>query len=421
MLSVCRLQERKPATAVQEAQRRPYRFVLLGLVLLVQGSFALSFMSAPPLFTMIMEDYGLARATASLMVGLPVLMMGLLSLPFSLLASRVGLKQTYAAGAFLVATGILIPFASSFPMLLALRVLLGLGMAVVAPLGWPILMPWFQPRTYPLISTVTAVWASLSVTLAMFVSVPLADAVGWQNAMGLFAAVALLAAVAWLVLGRVTPTPASSRATSIRETLAMARQRNTLVLGLGLAGAFSFYTAMTSWLPTYYFEVRGMTQEAAGRLTGLLPFVGMAGTIAGGVLASVVGRRRPFLIVLGVGMSAAGLGAFLTEAPLLYLSVVVMGFFSWMYQPSAFTLPMELPGMTPQKLGVMLATALGIGNLATFFSPLLVGAIADASGSYVPGLAVVSGLAVLLSLAGYLLPETGPKGKSRSVPAKAVS
>jgi len=286
------------------------------------------------------------------------------------------------------------------------------------PLTPAVVMAWFHSERFPLINTMTTVWQSLAVAVAMFITVPLAAALGWENALAVYGGVSMAVAVAWLFLGRVPAMPATTRVPPLREVLSLARQRNTIILGLGFAGSFSFYTSMSSWLPTFFSEVKGMSEEQAGFVTGLLPFIGILGTILGGVLAARIGKRRPFLIVAGVVMMASGLGSFLVGPPLLYLVVAAMGFVSWLYLVSAFTLPMELPGMTPQGLGVVMATSLSVGNLANFASPLMVGALTDATGSYIPGFTVLSVMALSISVAGYLLPETGPK--ARAVAAQAI-
>jgi len=72
---------------------------------------------------------------------------------------------------------------------------------------------------------------------------------------------------------------------------------------------------------------------------------------------------------------------------------------------------MELPRMSPQAAAVMFATALAVGNLAGFTGPLIVGFLADISGSYLPGLIVCSVLSWSLFVGGILLPETGPNSK----------
>jgi hypothetical protein len=52
------------------------------------------------------------------------------------------------------------------------------------------------------------------------------------------------------------------------------------------------------------------------------------------------------------------------------------------------------------------------GNLGNFVSPLVVGYLADVTGSYLPGFMVFSALSLSLLAAGLLLPETGPKART---------
>ena len=56
---------------------------------------------------------------------------------------------------------------------------------------------------------------------------------------------------------------------------------------------------------------------------------------------------------------------------------------------------------------MIFATLVTIGGVATFIAPLAVGAIADVSGSFLPGLALFATLAWSLGIVGFLLPETG--------------
>jgi MFS family permease len=72
---------------------------------------------------------------------------------------------------------------------------------------------------------------------------------------------------------------------------------------------------------------------------------------------------------------------------------------------------MELPGMTPEKMGTALAFVWSVAYAGAFVSPFLGGAIAGALGLKV---VMLSSLFFLLMqvVAFYLLPETGP-GRAR--------
>jgi nitrate/nitrite transporter NarK len=71
---------------------------------------------------------------------------------------------------------------------------------------------------------------------------------------------------------------------------------------------------------------------------------------------------------------------------------------------------MELPGMTPQRVAIAwgwITTAAGTG---TFIAPLGVGALRDATGSFLPGFLLFAGLGWFLFVAGFFLPETRRRG-----------
>ena len=53
--------------------RIPYRFVIVGLILLAHLSVGLNFFGVSPLLPLIIEEYGITRATAGLLIALPLL------------------------------------------------------------------------------------------------------------------------------------------------------------------------------------------------------------------------------------------------------------------------------------------------------------------------------------------------------------
>ena len=68
-------------------------------------------------------------------------------------------------------------------------------------------------------------------------------------------------------------------------------------------------------------------------------------------------------LMLGLG----GLGSFLLDnAILTYGSVVLAGFGTWLYMPAFFVMPMELPGMTPQKVAIAWGWLISASGVAAF-------------------------------------------------------
>ncbi len=358
---------------------------------------------------LIIDDFGVSRATASLLIALALLVHSFFGLPGGILAVRFGLKRMYFLSWLMVAVPVLSALAPDFWTLLMLRLVYGVGFGAIIPATGPLLMQWFRPREVTIMNGLDMAALSLGVALSVFVAAPLADAVGWQNTLSVFGGLALFGAVAWAVLGRVAPgAPATDAGISLTEVWSVLRNRTILLLVAADGLVFMNYTALTSWLPAFYNEIRGMSLTQAGFVTGLLPFVGVFAVLVGGFLPLRFASKRPFFIVPGILLGLGGLGSFLVDNTLgIYVSVILLGIGSWSYAPTLLSLPMGLPGMTPQKVAVVWGTFVTVSGLGMFVSPIVVGVIRDVSGSFVPGFMIFAVGAWFMVIAGVIMPKNG--------------
>ena len=74
--------------------------------------------------------------------------------------------------------------------------------------------------------------------------------------------------------------------------------------------------------------------------------------------------------------------------------------------------------MTPDRVAVVWGSLLTFTGFAMFVSPILVGALRDLTGSFIPGLAICAAAAWTLLLAGVLLPRNISDTPSRTTPAQ---
>ena len=104
----------------------------------------------------------------------------------------------------------------------------------------------------------------------------------------------------------------------------------------------------------------------------------------------------------------AGFGTSLLGGTIwVYPALVLVGVGYWLSLPAFMTLAMELPGISPEEVSVIIAVIMTVGGILTCLAPLVVGASADLLGTYIPGFAIFAVLAWSLGVAGLLLPETG--------------
>lgn len=391
-----------------EARVKPrYRFVIAALILAAHLSIGLNFFSVTPLLPLVIDDYEVSRASASLLIALPTVVKALTGLPGSLIINRFGLNRSFTISWFLVGMLALSPLATTFPAMILLRLLYGLGAGLMMTASASLIMQWFPTNKAPIINTLLLVVVSLGVAASISLAVPLSNSMSWEAVLGLFGVIGLLGAIAWTLLGKTgSTTQEASSLFTLRDVWQVFRNRTIFLLVVGDALVFIQYAALTSWLPSFLHEFRGVSLEQAGYITGLLPAIGVVAVLIGGFLSLRVKARRPFFIIPGLIVGLGGFGSFLlTDLNAIYLSVIMIGVGTWIYQPVLLTLPMQLPWMTPRKITVVWGASLTIAGLGMFLSPIVVGASRDLFQTFVPGFSIWAILAWALVFTGLYLPR----------------
>ena len=374
----------------------------------------LNLFAVSPLLPLAIDDYGISRAQAGMLISLPMLVGALLGIPGGMLAARIGLKRAYMLSWLSMSLLALSAITPSFPAMLLLRLFYGVGLALMVSASGPLVMQWFRRREILIINALNTAILSLGVAISVAGAVPLAQWLDWKTALTLFSGVGVIGAILWPLAPKAPPSALSESprqagntrrgGISLREVLTVLRGRAVALLVAADAGIFIQYTALTGWLPTFYHEARGLSPSEAGFLTSILPFVGIFAVIAGGALPMRFSYRS-ILLLSGVLAIAGGLGSFLlTPAPAIYLSVIALGIGSWLYVPTLLTIPIRLPGATPERVAVIWGSFMTFSGIGMFIAPIMVGAIRDAAGSYLTGFLICAAASWALLISGILLP-----------------
>ena len=387
------------------------------MLISAQLSIGINVLAPAPLFPFIMEEYGLDRGSVSILVALMALVLAVGNVPSGFMASRFGVYRTFAVGSFLMSAGMLAPFMSDFVGQIAWRVVMGLGVGIVIPLVGGISSEWFGRRELPIVNGTHWMGQTSGMAISMFVAVPVANLLGWEVALFGFGLVALIGTVFWLIFGKDGDTQGRPAETNERPNLSgVLKEKTTLLIAMAFVGPFLTYLSLNAWLPTYYNEVFGLDLSKAGMIIGLAPLVGMLASPVAGMWSGKLGLRRPFLIGAGLLFIVSSFGSFLIHNEfLIFISVIGLGVSQWVFIPIIFNVATELPGKTAAEVAVILSAGLAVGNLLSFFGPLLVGVTTDAFGSYLPSLSVLAVLPVIMLLSGFMLPETGPRAANKSI------
>ena len=396
---------------------------MAGMTLAAHLAAGLNLFALSPLLPLAIEDYGISHWQAGQLVSLPMLVGAAIGIPGGKLIARIGVKWAYMWAWVALALLALAPIVPNFYVLLVLRLTYGVGLALMVVSTGPLVMQWFRPKEMLVINSLNTAILSAGISASIAGAVPLADVLGWKMTLTVFSSVGILGMLLWPLAPRDRDNGQERIGISVREVISVLRGRAVALLVAADMGIFIQYTALTTWLPAFYEEARGISLEQAGYITSILPFVGIFAVLSGGavpllfetfrsrlsafgVVGELVFSYRGILVSSGMLAILGGLGAFLFGSQLgIFASVVVLGIGSWFYVPALLTIPMRLSGATPERVAAVWGSYMTFSGLGMFIFPILVGLLYDTSGSYYPGFIICAVASWALLIAGILLPK----------------
>ncbi len=378
------------------APRSVFRLALLWLA---GADLRLTILALPPLLPLIHRDLRLDETAIAALTGLPVLLLGIMAIPGSLLIVRIGARRALIAGLLLIATSsALRGFGPSAAMLFSMTLLMGAGVAVIQPALPSLVSAWFRDEA----GRATAVYANgllISEVLSSSLTIPLVlPLVGgsWPLSFAFWAIpVYLTAALIALATPHVPRGTAARRAHWWPDW----HDRRTWQIGLLSGGAGTMYFGANAFVPDYL--------EAIGRsdlIQTCLSFLN-AGQLPASVLMMFAARRlsgrKAPLIVVSL-LSFVGVAGILvpTEATMA-LGAGIIGFGAAYFLIWSLALPPLLAA--PEDVHRLSAGVFTLGYTASFVVPLLGGLAWDVTHNPAVAFAPVGfGAATVLLMAATL-------------------
>jgi sugar phosphate permease len=302
--------------------------------------------------------------------------------------SMTVLSLAAVAGAIVFAVG------QSAAVLVAGRVLMGIGMACNLMGTLKLITLWFSPRYF---ATLSALVVSMGTIGNLFAATPLvmmAQAIGWRSSFGVIAAVNLLLTVLFYTVVRDRPTAlpghevppaASTRLSEIARTLGrLFKEKDYWIISLGTFSRYGVLAAVQAlWAGPFLIGALGVPAVSAGNLLLLLSIGIAVGSPVSGWLSDTVFRNRKWVIVAGLLAMGSILIFFTRLTPETSISVLGVLFFSFgffgssggiMYAHIKEQMPPENAGaaMTGINFFTMVGVAAfmqGMGSLMHYLHP----------------------------------------------------
>lgn len=263
-----------------------------------------------------------------------------MQIPCGFFFDRFGPRRT-VTGMLVVATcgGIIFTLATSWPMLLGGRALMGAGFGVMLIGSMVVISRWFPPDRF---STITAFVMTIGLLGNLAATTPLAwasQSLGWRLA---FAAVVAFIAIAtlavWLIVRDAPPGhPFLDRATEtpqqmLRGLLEVWRERRLHpILAMNFCNYACTFTVQGLWGGPYLREVHGLTPIAAGNVLLAAVVTYQVGMMAFGPLDRMLDTRKWIAVGGSVAIIALLAVLALIPQPPLWVpigAILGIGFFS---------------------------------------------------------------------------------------------
>lgn len=394
-----------PSSASSANARTAWGFVLI--VLMGGVVAALHVGKVPPALPRLQADFGLGLVPAGFIVSTFNVLGMTLGLMTGVLADRLGRRRLVLAGLGCLAIGgALGASATGFALLLASRVLEGLGFMAVAVASPALMLAGTAARDRALALSLWSMFMPAGMALALAASPLLLDALHWRGLWWIIVAVALTMIPLWARATRgleLHAPPAGPPWRVIGETLA----RPALLMMALTFGAYAFqWIAVMVWLPTFLPGALGVGAGQAALLTALVVLMNVPGNLAGGWLLKQGMRASRVIVVASVLMAVCAGGLFTDLAPvpdLVRFALVLCFSFVGGLIPAALFATVPAEAHSPRHMAAANGLLMQGSNIGQFMGPPLVAAaVTAAGGAWSGALAPVLIAAVLCLIAGVL-------------------
>jgi MFS family permease len=358
----------------------------------------------------IIAYFGISKGQAGLLTTVTLVVSALGGVLAGILADRIGRVRTLqvTVATYTVFT-VLCGFAPNFETLLGFRALQGLGFggewAAGAILVAEYALPRYRGRTVAFVQSAWAVGWGLAVIVYTVVFSLVPPDMAWRLLFWTGVIPALL--VLWIRRFVQDADSTTERRTQTRQRGSFKAiftgelGRTTFFAALLATGVQGGYYTLSTWLPTYLKESRGLSVVGTGGYLAFLITGAFVGYVCGGYLTDILGRKKTFLLFSV--LSAALIIAYLQIPHGANGLVLVLGF------PLGFSMSAIFSGFGAY-LAELYPTALrGTGQGFTYNFGRAVGAVFPTVVGYLGvggalGLGALGYVIAALALLG--LPET---------------
>ncbi|HGQ6816095.1 cyanate permease [Streptococcus pneumoniae] len=366
-------------------------------IILIGVSLRTPFTVLPIILGNISQGLEVEVSSLGVLTSLPLLMFTLFS-PFSTqLAQKIGLEHLFTYSLFFLTIGSLIRLIN-LPLLYLGTLMVGASVAVINVL-LPSLIQANQPKKIGFLTTLYVTSMGIATALASYLAVPITQASSWKGLILLLTLLCLATFLVWIPNHRYNHrlAPQTKQKSQIKV------MRNKQVWAIIIFSGFQsliFYTVMT-WLPTMSIHA-GLSSHEAGLLTSILSLISIPFSMTiPSLTTSLSTRNRQLMLtlvslagVVGISMLFFPINNFIYWLAIhLLIGTATSALFP--YLMVNFSLKTSAPEKTAQLSGLSQTG----GYILAAFGPTLFGYSFDLFHSWVPSVAALLLIDILMTVA----------------------
>jgi len=293
-----------PATGIDTSigVSRRYAWIVFALTfgLLISDYMSRQVLNA--VFPLIKNEWTLTDSQLGLLSGIVALMVGLLTLPLSILADKFGKVKSLTIMAVLWSLATIgCAIAESYEHMLFARFLVGVGEAAYGSVGIAVVVAVFPRDMRATLASSFMAGGVFGSFLGMALGGVLAQHFGWRWAFGGMAIFGLILATLYPILvkekkiGSIPKTPNDSKKKESQKNQLRTIYSSRSVVATYIASGLQLFVggSVIVWFPSYLNRYYGMATDKAGVLAAIIVLSSAVGTILCGMLCDRLGKDRP--------------------------------------------------------------------------------------------------------------------------------
>jgi len=386
-----------------------YAWVILFVVFLASVAAPLNQFKVPPLMPVLMDAFQLNLSQAGMLMSVFALTGLILALPAGIIMQKLGPKVAgLMAVGFLASGSTLGALSNSTELLLASRVIEGVGMGLIAVVAPATIALWFPREKQGIPMGIWATWVPVGSVIMYNLAPALATSAGWHAVWWFSAGFALVVLLLYWLLMRLPPSLAGGQESTpggpdnatpkLREGLA---NRNIWLLALEFGCFALVFTAFGTFFPTFLSAERGYSLAQAAFISSIATMVILGSAPLAGWVSDRIGSRKLVYTIPFAIITVMLLFPFRLTGWQLLVFMVLLGSLTGAVPTATFAAVPEVMSK-PQLAGIGMAVLMVGQNLGMFVGPAAFGNLVEAMGWVTAGYLLIP-VAMVGVIAGWLV------------------